>query len=60
MIGAMVPGRMEAARCLEFCQRKQIFPKVNTRKFKLEDINEMIELMENGKVQDGRMVIHFC
>lgn len=46
MIGAMVPGRMEAARCLEFCQRKQIFPKVNTRKFKLEDINEMVELME--------------
>jgi propanol-preferring alcohol dehydrogenase len=59
MIGAKVPGQIGTARCLEFCQRKNIFPKVNPRKFQLEDINEMVALMKDGKVQDGRMVIQF-
>lgn len=59
IIGAKVPGQIGAARCLEFCHRKRIFPKVNPRKFQLEDLNEMMELMRAGKVEDGRMVIQF-
>lgn len=37
---------------------ESIFPNVNPRKFQLEVSNEM-ELMEAGKVEDGRMVIQF-
>lgn len=59
IIGAKVPGQAGAARCLEFSHRKGIYPKVNPRKFQLEDINEMISLMQAGKVHDGRMVVQF-
>ncbi|KAJ5995258.1 hypothetical protein N7481_002235 [Penicillium waksmanii] len=59
IIGAKVPGQIGTAACVDFCQRKGIYPKVNPRKFQLEDINEMIDLMSAGKVEDGRMVIQF-
>ena len=39
--------------------RKGILPRLNPRKFKLEDLNEMIELMKAGKVEEGRMVVYF-
>ncbi|KAL4861005.1 hypothetical protein BDV12DRAFT_204458 [Aspergillus spectabilis] len=59
LIGSKVPGKEGAANCLEFYLRNGILPKVNPRKFKLEDINEMIDLMNAGQVQNGRMVIEF-
>ncbi|KAJ5741359.1 hypothetical protein N7533_010768 [Penicillium manginii] len=59
IIGAKVPGQIGTAACVEFSQRKGIYPKVNPRKFQLEDINEMIDLMGAGKVEEGRMVIQF-
>jgi len=39
--------------------RKNLVPKIHPKKFKLEDINEMIALMKEGKVDEGRMVIQF-
>ncbi|KAJ5689397.1 hypothetical protein N7462_003789 [Penicillium macrosclerotiorum] len=59
IIGAKVAGQAGATRCLEFSQRKGIYPKVNPRKFQLEDINEMMALMEAGEVHDGRMAVQF-
>lgn len=44
---------------MDFSLRKKILPRVNPRKFRLEEINEMIALMEANQVQDGRMVIEF-
>jgi propanol-preferring alcohol dehydrogenase len=46
-------------RCLEFSLRKGIYPKINPRKFQLEDINEMMDLMKAGKVHEGRMTVQF-
>jgi propanol-preferring alcohol dehydrogenase len=59
LIGAKVPGQEAARECIEFSIRKNIFPEVNPRKFRLEDINDMISLMKEGMVQDGRMVVQF-
>ncbi|KAL4937795.1 chaperonin 10-like protein [Aspergillus oleicola] len=59
IVGARIPGQEAAQRCLEFSLRKRILPAVNARQFKLEDLNEMIALMREGKVADGRMVISF-
>ncbi|KAL6229373.1 hypothetical protein BDW75DRAFT_245788 [Aspergillus navahoensis] len=59
LIGAKVAGKAAAQECLEFSLRKNILPKVHPRKFELEDINEMMELMQAGKVQDGRMIVQF-
>lgn len=59
IIGAKVPGPMGAMRCLEFSLRKGIYPKINPRNFQLEDINEMIDLMKDGKVHEGRMTVQF-
>jgi propanol-preferring alcohol dehydrogenase len=44
---------------LEFSLRKGIYPKINPRKFQLEDINEMMDLMKAGKVHEGRMTVQF-
>lgn len=59
LIGAKVPGPAGTQKCLDFVVRKGLYPKINPRKFQLEDINEMIELMRAGKVEDGRMVVEF-
>jgi propanol-preferring alcohol dehydrogenase len=59
LIGAKVPGQAGTQRCLEFVLRKELYPKVHPRKFQLEDINEMVELMRAGKVEQGRMVVEF-
>ncbi|SPN96485.1 uncharacterized protein DNG_00013 [Cephalotrichum gorgonifer] len=59
LIGAKVPGQVGAKRCLDFTVRKDIRPRINSRKFVLEDINEMIDLMKAGKVDEGRMMIEF-
>jgi propanol-preferring alcohol dehydrogenase len=58
-LGARIPGQAAAQRCLEFSLQKDILPTVNQRRFKLEDLNEMVALMREGKVAEGRMVIHF-
>ena len=39
--------------------RKEIRPKIHGRKFVLEDVNEMIDLMKAGKVDEGRMMMQF-
>lgn len=44
---------------MDFTRRKGIRPKIQERKFALEDINEMIDLMKAGKVDEGRMMIQF-
>lgn len=54
-----MPGREGAQRCLEFVTRNGIYPKINPRKFKLEEINEMVQLMRENKVEEGRMVVEF-
>jgi propanol-preferring alcohol dehydrogenase len=59
IIGAKVPGSLGAMRCLEFSLRKGIYPKINPRKFQLEDINEMMDLMKAGRVHEGRMTVQF-
>jgi propanol-preferring alcohol dehydrogenase len=58
-VGARIPGQSAAQRCLDFSLRKDILPTVNQRQFKLEDLNEMVALMREGKVAEGRMVIRF-
>ncbi|KAL3474448.1 chaperonin 10-like protein [Aspergillus californicus] len=59
VVGARIPGQAAAQRCLDFSLRNHILPAVNQRQFRLEDLNEMIALMREGKVADGRMVIRF-
>ncbi|KAF9892611.1 hypothetical protein FE257_001013 [Aspergillus nanangensis] len=59
LIGAKVPGQRSAQKCVDFSVRKGIMPEIHPRKFKLEDINEMMQLMEQGQVQEGRMVVQF-
>jgi propanol-preferring alcohol dehydrogenase len=59
ILGAKAAGQLGATRCLEFSLRKGIYPKINPRKFQLEEINEMIALMEAGKVHEGRMTVQF-
>lgn len=59
IIGARAPGRNTAKRCLDFSLRRKILPRVNSRIFRLEEINEMVALMEAGQVEEGRMVIEF-
>ena len=54
-----MPGQAEAKRCLDFTIRKGIRPRIHSRKFALEDINEMIDLMKAGRVEDGRMMVEF-
>jgi propanol-preferring alcohol dehydrogenase len=58
-LGAKVPGRAGAQRGIDYALRNKLFPKIHPRKFKLEDINEMIDLMKAGNIEEGRMVIHF-
>lgn len=59
IIGAKVAGPLGATRCLEFSLRKGIYPKINPRKFQLEDINDMMAMMQAGKVHEGRMTVQF-
>lgn len=59
IIGCRSTGQAGVQKCLDFSLRKKILPRVNPRKFRLEEINEMIALMEANQVQDGRMVIEF-
>ncbi|KAF5024620.1 hypothetical protein F66182_3383 [Fusarium sp. NRRL 66182] len=47
--GAKLPGKEGAERCLDFITRKGLLPKINPRKFVLEDLNEMIDLMRANK-----------
>jgi hypothetical protein len=49
----------ESKRCLDFTVRKSIYPKVNPRKFSLEDLSEMVDSMKAGKLDEGRMVVQF-
>lgn len=44
---------------MDFTIRKGIRPKINSRKFALEDVNEMLDLMRDRKVDEGRMMIQF-
>lgn len=44
---------------MDFSLRKKILPRINPRKFRLEEVNEMIALMEANQVHDGRMVVGF-
>lgn len=57
--GARVPGKDGTQRAVDFTMRQSLYPKVNPRKFQLEDINEMIDLMRAGKIEEGRMVVEF-
>ncbi len=50
---------MGTQRCLDFVLRRGLYPRINPRKFQLEDINEMVELMKAGKVDEGRMIVEF-
>ncbi|RFU32933.1 hypothetical protein B7463_g3407, partial [Scytalidium lignicola] len=59
LIGAKVPGQKGTQKCLDFTLRKNILPKIHPRKFNLEDLNEMVELMEAGEIEMGRMVVEF-
>ncbi|KIW80212.1 hypothetical protein Z517_06827 [Fonsecaea pedrosoi CBS 271.37] len=59
VVGARVPNAASAAKCLEFCQRLSIYPRVHHRNFKLEDLNEMMALMSSGQVDEGRMTVFF-
>jgi D-arabinose 1-dehydrogenase-like Zn-dependent alcohol dehydrogenase len=58
-VGARIPGQAGSQRCLDFSLRQGILPSVNKREFKLEELNEMIALMREGKVAEGRMVVRF-
>ncbi|PKS08732.1 hypothetical protein jhhlp_004785 [Lomentospora prolificans] len=57
--GAKVPGKKGIQRCIDYSMKKNIRPKINDRKFVLEDINEMIALMKAGEVDKGRMLVEF-
>jgi hypothetical protein len=59
LLGPKVPENEDSAKYLEFSLCKGILLKVHQRKFKLEDIIEVINLMNAGQVQDGRMVLEF-
>jgi len=59
LIGAKVGGPESAKRCLEFTLSRKLYSKIHPRKFVLEDLNEMIDLMKAGVVENGRMVISF-
>jgi len=59
IVGAKVPGKKGSQRCIDFSLKKGIRPKINERKFVLEDINEMIALMAAGEVDKGRMLVEF-
>ena len=59
IIGARVPNPASAAKCLEFCRRLSVYPRVNSREFQLEDLNEMMAMMTSGKVDEGRMAVYF-
>jgi propanol-preferring alcohol dehydrogenase len=58
-IGAKIAGPESARRCLDFTLSRNLLPKIHPRQFKLEDLNEMIDLMKAGKVENGRMVVSF-
>lgn len=57
IIGARVPNPASAAKCVEFCKRLSVYPRVNPREFQLEDLNGSI--MASGKVDEGRMAVCF-
>lgn len=59
LIAAKAPGEKEATKCVEFSTRKSIIPKIHPKKFRLEDINEMLDLVYSGKIEDGYMVVEF-
>ena len=44
---------------MDFTMRKGIRSKIHDKKFVLEDVNEMIDLMKAGKVHEGRMMMQF-
>ncbi|KAI9367677.1 chaperonin 10-like protein [Aspergillus egyptiacus] len=59
LIGSKVPGQASAQKCVDFCLRKKIFSNVYPRNFRLDDLNEMIQLMKEGQVHEGRMIVQF-
>lgn len=54
VVGSLVGTRQDLAEAFEFGKEVKVIPKVQMRK--LEDINDIFEEMESGKIQ-GRMVI---
>lgn len=59
ILGAKLGGAREARECLDFALRKGLQPTINPRKFRLDDLPEMVELIRAGQVSEGRMVVHF-
>ncbi len=56
VIGSLVGTRQDLAEAFQFAAEGKVVPKVALRK--LEEINEIFEEMEEGKIT-GRMVIDF-
>ena len=56
VIGSLVGTRQDLAEAFQFAAEGKVVPKVALRK--LEEINDIFEEMEEGKIT-GRMVIDF-
>ena len=56
VIGSLVGTRQDLAEAFQFAAEGKVVPKVALRK--IEEINEIFEEMEQGKIT-GRMVIDF-
>ena len=56
VIGSLVGTRQDLAEAFQFAAEGKVVPKVTLRK--IEEINEIFEEMEQGKIT-GRMVIDF-
>lgn len=56
VVGSLVGTREDLKEAFQFAKEGKVVPKVTMRK--LEEINEIFEEMESGKIQ-GRMVIQF-
>jgi D-arabinose 1-dehydrogenase-like Zn-dependent alcohol dehydrogenase len=52
----LVPGPISAQKCVDFTCEHNLMPHIT--KYKLDDINTMIDLMRNDKTT-GRMVVVF-
>lgn len=59
ILGAKLGGAREARECLDFVLRKGLQPTINPRKFGLDDLPEMVQMIRAGKVSEGRMVVQF-
>lgn len=45
IIGVKVPGQIGCSECMAFSHEKGIYPRINSKEFQLEDINEKIALL---------------